>query len=239
MISSGNESFGDNDDFATWEKYSNGFASKFLNKYGYNGGGLGKYENGITNPVKAGSGARHFSLANKQYYEKRVINKSHCWQKGTTLITGSSILMGLNEKKLRKYNAKVRAFPGSCVDDMFDYLVPLLKKKPDNIILHIGSNDAPFKSAKDIANEISSLMSFIEKELPGVKIYISNPVIRLDDKKANNTLLKLAALFKLMDYDIIFNDNVDASCLGKRGLHLNPKGSGRLAINFISVMRRL
>ena len=147
--------------------------------------------------------------------------------------------MGLNEKKLRKYNAKVRAFPGASVDDMFDYLVPLLKKKPDNIILHIGSNDAPFKTANAIANEITSLMSFIKKELPGVKIYISNPVIRLDDKKANNTLLKLADLFKQMEYDIILNDNVDANCLGKRGLHLNPKGSGRLAINFISVMRRL
>ena len=122
---------------------------------------------------------------------------------------------------------------------MFDYLIPLLKQKPTNIILHIGSNDAPFKSANDIANEITSLTSFIERELPGVFIFLSNPVIRLDNNKANNILRKLADLFKMMKYDIIYNDNVDASCLGKRGLHLNPKGSGRLAINFISVMRRL
>ena len=133
----------------------------------------------------------------------------------------------------------MRAFPGACVDDMFDYLIPLLKKKPTNIILHIGSNDAPFKSANDIAKEITSLTSFIEKELPGVFIFLSNPVIRLDNNKANDILRKLADLFKMMKYDIIYNDNVDASCLGKRGLHLNPKGSGRLAINFISVMRRL
>ena len=147
--------------------------------------------------------------------------------------------MGLEEKKLRKYKAKVRPFPGACVEDMFYYLIPLLKKKPTNIVLHIGSNDATFKSANDIANEIRSLISFIEKEVPGVMILLSNPVIRLDNKHANNTLLKLADLFMLMDHDIIYNHNVDASCLGKKGLHLNPKGSGRLAINFISVMRRL
>ena len=240
-ISDDNISFDDSEDFATWEKYSNGFASKFLNKYGYNGGGLGKHEDGIITPVEAGSGTKHFSLDINEKYrkQKRVRNKTHNWPSGTTLITGSSILMGLEEKKLRKYNAKVRPFPGACVDDMFDYIIPLLKKKPTNIILHIGSNDAPFKSANDIAKEITNLTLFIENELPGVNILLSNPVLRLDDHKANNTLRKLSELFKLMKYNIIYNENVDASCLGKRGLHLNAKGSGRLAINFISVMRRL
>ena len=236
MISNDNVSFNDMDDLATWEKFSNGFASKFLSKYGYNGGGLGKHENGIVKPVDAGLGATHFSLDNKH---KTVSNKIHYWPTGTTLITGSSILMGLEENKLRKYKANVRPFPGACVDDMFYYLTPLLKKKPTNIVLHIGSNDAPFKSANDIANEIRSLITFIEEEVPGVKIFLSSPVIRLDNKQANNTLLQLADLLKLMGHDIIYNHNVDASCLGKKGLHLNPKGSGRLAINFISVMRRL
>ena len=38
---------------------------------------------------------------------------------------------------------------------------------------------------------------------------------------------------------LIDNDNVDRSCLGRKSLHLNAKGSGRIAINFISQMRRL
>ena len=62
--------------------------------------------------------------------------------------------MGVEEQKLHKYNAKVRSFPGACIDDMYDYLLSLLKKKPTNVILHIGSNDAPYKSANEIKNEI-------------------------------------------------------------------------------------
>ena len=39
--------------------------------------------------------------------------------------------------------------------------------------------------------------------------------------------------------NIIRNDNIDGSCLSKGGLHLNDKGSGRLAMNFLSLIRRL
>ena len=39
-------------------------------------------------------------------------------------------------------------FPGA--KDFYYYLVSLLKKKPDNIILHFGTNDAPYKSEDDI-----------------------------------------------------------------------------------------
>ena len=36
----------------TWEKHFSGFATKMLNKMGYNGKGLGRQENGITEPIK-------------------------------------------------------------------------------------------------------------------------------------------------------------------------------------------
>ena len=48
-------------DFAAWEKHSTGFGSKMLQKMGYSGGGLGKSENGIIDPIiidkKIGRGA--------------------------------------------------------------------------------------------------------------------------------------------------------------------------------------
>lgn len=37
--------------FGAWEKYSSGFGSKMLLKMGYAGGGLGKSEDGIVNPI--------------------------------------------------------------------------------------------------------------------------------------------------------------------------------------------
>ena len=169
----------------------------------------------------------------------RVKNNVHLWQNGTILITGSSILLGVKESRLKKYNAKIRPFPGATVDDMFDYLVPLLKKEPTYIVLQIGSNDSPSKTGDEIANEISNLKAFIYKTLPNVRIFILCPVIRIDNIKANNTLRELDMILRNTYKDIVINDNIDISCLGKRGLHLNPKGSGRLAINFISLMRRL
>ena len=40
----------------------------------------------------------------------------------------------------RDRNVKVKNFPGTTIDYMYDYFKPMLKKCPDNIILHIGAN---------------------------------------------------------------------------------------------------
>ena len=237
----------DDKQFAMWEKHSKGFGSKMLKKMGYDGKGLGRDGDGIihpvtiTNKIKFNNDDEEAVNTNQEHVKKirRVINNVHLWPNGTTLITGSSILLGVEESRLQKYNVKIRPFPGATVDDMFDYLIPLLKKQPSYIILQIGSNDSPSKTCDEIANEILNLKSFIHSALPNAKVFISCPVIRTDNKKANNTLRELDTVLKNTTKDIVTNDNIDSTCLGKRGLHLNPKGSGRLAINFISLMRRL
>ena len=161
--------------------------------------------------------------------------------KNTILITGSSILNGIDENRLNsKFKVKVRAFSGAYIDDMYDYLAPLLKKKPSVIILQIGSNDATQKTSSQIYREILNLKEHIEFVLPNVKVYLSCPVLRVDNVKANLSLVALGKKLKFnFPSNIIVNDNIDITCLGRKGLHLNPKGSGRLAINFLSLMRRL
>ena len=154
-------------------------------------------------------------------------------------MTGDSILNGTEENRLRKnHSVKVRAFPGSNIEDMYDYLSPLLKKKPFYIILHIGSSDSPYKTSSHILDEILKLKVHIEIVLPTVGVYFSCPILRFDDAKANLTLHHLVMKMKHLT-NIIVHDNVDRSCLGKKGTYLNPKGSGRLAINLLSLMRRL
>ena len=56
------------------------------------------------------------------------------WKKGTTLIVGDSVLGGIR-------SVKVCIFPGATTHDMYDYLKPLLKENPDNIILHIDERE--------------------------------------------------------------------------------------------------
>ena len=242
-----------------WEKYSLGFGSRMLAKMGFKGRGLGKYEDGIVNPVTIEKHDGRVTLgASKSTYIKRgleKITKAECnnttvlpttyrvdnpvkpWPSNTTLIIGSSLLHGIQESRLKKYNAKVRCHPGACVDDLYDYIAPLIKKKPSNIIMQIGSNDATFKTAEEILSEILNLKHYILKVLPGSKVYMSCPLLRTDDKKANSTLRQLDQELKCFN-GVILNDNVDVTCLGKKGLHLNSKGSSRLAMNYISQMRR-
>ena len=249
-----------------WEIHNRGFASKVMLRVGYGGKGLGKLENGIIDPieipVKYGRGGIGVDEEISNMPKKTVTierdlqkllsveetlnsrhptvnNKVHHWPRGTTLIAGDSILYGVEENRLKNKKAKVRVFPGARVDDFYDYLTPLVKKRPTNIILHVGSNDAPHTSAEQILNEILTLKACITSILPTVKIFISCPTVRRDNSKANSVLRELDNKLKSLTKDIVINDNVDDSCLGKKGLHLNPKGSGRLAINYISLMRRL
>ena len=60
------------------------------------------------------------------------------WQPNSTLIAGDSILNGLIERKISKsnYPVKNRVIPGGKISDMYNYLIPLCKKKSANVILH-------------------------------------------------------------------------------------------------------
>ena len=131
-----------------------------------------------------------FDLNNSMSYKINIVPtviKSKKWPENTVLITEDSILNNLQENRLnRNFNVKVRCFPGADIDDMFDFITPLLKKAPSYIILHIGgTNDAIDKSSTDILNGILKLKLFIENKLPSVEVYFSCPVLRLDNSKAS------------------------------------------------------
>ncbi|XP_057290348.1 uncharacterized protein LOC130613047 [Hydractinia symbiolongicarpus] len=58
----------------------------------------------------------------------------------------------------------LKSFPGATTEDMYEYVKPTMKKKPDNIILHVGTNDlsrnvAPEVIANDIINLATSLIN--------------------------------------------------------------------------------
>ena len=165
---------------------------------------------------------------------------SHQWPENTVLIVGDSLLNNVDEKRLsRKFNVKVRPFSGACVGDMYCYIAPLLRKGPKYILLHIGCNDAIDKASNEILDDILKLKLFIEKELPGCIITISCPIIRTDNGIAKITMHHLRNKIEGLKISYISNANLKSSHLGKQGLHLNARGSGRLAMNFIDFMRRL
>ena len=87
------------------------------------------------------------NAAKQDAKEKVLVLNSEQWKKGTTLIVGDSMLAGLREGKLSgSKRIKVRYFPGGKTEDFQYYLIPYLKNEPDNIIIHIGTNDIPYKT---------------------------------------------------------------------------------------------
>ena len=140
-------------------------------------------ENGIIYPILIERSNVNYTTDVKPQH--RVDNNVNPWPKGNTLIIGDSILYGVQEARLTKYKAKVRVNVGARVDDIYDYIAPLLKKIPTNVILHIGSNDSVDKSANQIYSEIVNLKSYIKKVLPKVNVILSCPVIRADNISAN------------------------------------------------------
>lgn len=173
---------------------------------------------------------------------KPVTGNDHgIWPRNTTLIVGDSIISGIMEKRLsRKDNlVKVRPFPGALIEDMYYYLVPLIKKRPDCIILHCGCNNTSRNGSQEIVDELLKLKTFILQSLPECRVVFSHPTVRNDNPQKNNILKLVCNFFNQLRADCINNGNITSDCLGKSKLHLNVKGSARLAMNYKHFIKRL
>ncbi len=69
----------------------------------------------------------------------------------------------------------MKSFSGSKIEDMKDYLKPLIRRKPDEIILHIGTNNLKDSSAmpQQLGEGISNLGTQIRNSSPSTKICLS------------------------------------------------------------------
>ncbi|XP_057310681.1 uncharacterized protein DDB_G0292186-like [Hydractinia symbiolongicarpus] len=167
--------------------------------------------------------------------------------KKITCILGNSIIKGINGYKMTKsldYNQNKRvilkSFPGATTEDMYEYVKPTMKKKPDNIILHVGTNDlsrnvAPEVIANDIINLATSLInSNMNVSVSGLTPRNDDQGIRCDE--LNDHLYKGCA-----ERNIAFINHYQQMDrnrhLNRSKLHLNQYGSVTLAnsfLNFIS-----
>ena len=101
---------------------------------------------------------------NQQILEKRqMIDKSGVLRKGTCAIVSDSMLHGIDERPISKtHPVKVRFFPGAHIKNMYHYLIPILERKPEHLIPHVGTNDAADSSHQQIVNDLLALKQFIK-----------------------------------------------------------------------------
>ena len=166
--------------------------------------------------------------------------KTKAWPKGTCLVTGDSMLGHIDETRMsRKFKVKVRPFPGAKTESMFHYLVPLLEKMPDYIILHLGTNDAMDYEASTIVKKIIQIKEFIKLRVPNCKVIISILIKRHDNDNASRVIEEVIVQFQKLTIDMIGNENIEKKQLGKRGFHLNDFGLKKIAENLIAGIREL
>ena len=145
---------------------------------------------------------------------------------------------GIDETRLsQKYgNVKVFRFSGARIGDLNHYIVPI--SKTNQMILYVGTNDATTKSSRKIVDDLLMLKTNISKQLPNCRIVLSKPTIRHDRGKANLTIRNFNEHLENLKLEFVDNNNINAEHLGQKGLYLNPKGKGRLALNFLKQLRK-
>ena len=166
---------------------------------------------------------------------------AHPWPKNTILIAGDSMINGINEKSISTNfkSVKVKCFSGATKDDMYFNLIPLLRKKPAALVLHVGTNNLSHVTSFQIYDKLLNLVHFIKENNPNCHAVLSSPIDRLDDGKAALTTKRLNSLLSEYSLDIIDNSSIGHSFLGIHGLHLNEHGVGKLALNFVKRIRSI
>ena len=136
-------------------------------------------------------------------------SKTKAWSRDTCLVTGDSMLSYIDETRMsRMFNVKVRPFPGAKTDDMFCYLVPLLGKNPDYVILHIGTNDTVDHQSSNIISKIFKLKEFIQLKVPSFKALISTPIKRHDNERASSVVDDLIQQLQQLNTETIINADI-------------------------------
>ena len=170
--------------------------------------------------------------------ETAETNEEFHWPSVTCAIVGDSMVNGIDEKKLQKHgNVKV-FFSGARINDMNHLLMPIIAKRPDHLILHVGTNDVATNTSIKIIDDLLRLKCNILKQLPNCRVLVSRPTVRTDNGKANLSLRNVNRHLEILNLECIENDNISAQHLGRKRLHLNSKGKGRLALNFLNQIRK-
>ena len=210
-----------------------------------------------SNNMKLKSLTSRFNLTNKQANTRRpqvVVNakpetesfksalhtsKPERRQKPTVAFVGDSMIKWATSYDIRSFcnHAKrilVRPFLGACINDLYDYLKPVLKDKPQVIVLHVATNDTShrdFISTDTICDDMELLIAELNKL--GIIVVLSLPINRNDEygNRIKELNIKLRSLCSRLLVNFIDNDNIKHHHLNESGYHLNKEGTYLLCEN--------
>ena len=178
-------------------------------------------------------------------YRKTPIlpTKSRAPNRRSVAILGDSMIKDIKHWDLVKScpNNKIflKSFPGADISDMSHYVNPTIKRDPDIVVLHCGTNslrdeDSAEKIASDIA-DLAAKMKSDENEVVVSSIICRGDNLNEKAEKVNSTLLSLCQGLHLGYLD---NSNINQEHLTYKGrfpgLHLNADGTNILFSNLVN-----
>ena len=191
---------------------------------------------------KSPSIAKDKSTSNKNSNDPKPADAPNKREQRTTVIVGDSLLKGIRQHsitKASKTKTLVKCFPGSKINDMKHYCIPVLGTKPKHAIIHCGTNDLRASSSQEITKQMGELCELIIDNCPDTHITISSLLTRSDKegKKVAEVNNKLKLLCSENNFSFLLHSNIDKECLNKSGLHLNKLGDSTLAKNLIETIK--
>ena len=112
------------------------------------------------------------------------------------------------------------------------YIIPLINKKPDRIVLHIGINSILLYARENGWPNIGTKKIIFQK-LPLCEIIISTPMLRKDKTTANKRYNLFVNHLKKRNIKLKLNNNIEKKYLNYRGLYLRKSGAITLSENLL------
>ena len=159
--------------------------------------------------------------------------------KKNVFVVSDSITKFLRSDELStsKRSVTVMKHPGCSTEDMTDYIKIIAKKKPDTILLHVGTNDFT-KGINTMKNVRKCLKAICELDNSENTQTGFSSIMHRSDKDFSKEISELNV--KLKKYCLgrgfiyIDNDNVNESCVNNSKLHLNKKVTDLFSKNILT-----
>jgi hypothetical protein len=185
-----------------------------------------------------GQGETQESSSNMQEEQSRTHN-SETTKPTKVIIAGDSMIKHLNGYRMSAKNTRVQVstFPGCTILDMADHVKPIQRKRPDKLILHVGTNSLKSReTSTKHAEEIISLAESVKNTLPETEVIISGLITRIDNGDLANKVNQVNKVLKEMclerHWKFIGHHNITSNHLNRSGIHLNKVGTAMLSRNF-------
>ena len=168
---------------------------------------------------------------------KRSINKTSNKRTNNVVVIGDYMLNNINARRLsRSKKVDVLNFLGATNSDIVNEIDEVLKRKPESLIIHIGTND--LTNNINLLSDFKKIVNNVKKTSPYAVLSFSDIVFRKDKKNIENiradTNSWLKNYCKQKNIKLIINDNLKEEHLGIKKLHLNRKGNTAFARNFLT-----